>query len=159
MLLDKQRIFSQRKRECLCADCPGKLLLILRSVSDYARDEILYLTKIHSFFCYQLCYWTHKDFFHCKSVSVYALRARDRASGGPSERESLCAAKDRNLYLTKNLVLFCFLLYYRVNKEFSQRKSVSVYALKAGNRPRRSLGAWVIMRWGVTGDSFPDRRA
>ena len=140
MLLDKQRIFSQRKRECLCAerkreclcaDCPGKLLLILRSVSDYARDEILYLTKIHSFFCYQLCYWTHKDFFHCKSVSVYALRARNRASGGPSERESLCAAKDRNLYLTKNLI----------------------------NRPRRSLGAWVIMRWGVTGDSLPDRRA
>ena len=92
-------------------------------------------------------------------MSVYALRARDRASGGPSERESLCAAKDRNLYLTKNLILFCFLLYYRGNKEFSQRKSVSVYALKAGNRPRRSLGAWVIMRWGVAGDSLPDRRA
>ena len=74
-------------------------------------------------------------------------------------RESLCAARDKNLYLTKNLVPFCFFLYYSGNKRFSQRKSVSVYALKAGNRPRRSLGAWVIMHWGVAGDSLLDRRA
>ena len=74
-------------------------------------------------------------------------------------REPLCAARGENLYLPKILDFQRFSLYHRVNKEFFLSKSVSVYALKAGNRLRRSLGAWVIMRWGVAGDSLPDRRA
>ena len=36
VLLDKQRIFPSKKRECLCADCLGKPLWILRAVSDHA---------------------------------------------------------------------------------------------------------------------------
>ena len=44
-------------------------------------------------------------------------------------RESLCAVKDRNLYLSENLDLVYFRLYYSRIKEFFCRESVSVYAL------------------------------